>query len=84
MDIIDQACIIDDAVSVDYAARDIHKINEYPDEPLGGTVLASMPTPTILAGVISSPFISVENFTVETLPGNINYRKMSFNAAKLK
>jgi hypothetical protein len=76
--------VIDDAKSTDYQAREIHKINEYPEDPIGGEVITEMKTPKGIAStMISAEVITLENFVVEKLPADINYRALHFDESKL-
>ncbi len=83
LDIINRACTIDDAKSAEYDYRLIRKINEFPDEPYGGDVITMMKTPQWAKIAIPAEEIAIEQFAIEKLPEQIQFRKLYFDAKKL-
>jgi hypothetical protein len=77
LDIIHQHCIIDDARSADYQARELRKINEWPDDPYPGCLKTEKHKVERWAKVLIQPeWIALETFAIEKLPVNIQYRKL--------
>ena len=83
LEIINTACTIDDSEDVEWVSREIHKINEWPDEPLGGEVLQAMAVPQFAKALIKSDTITIEKFTVDELPDGFLHRRLKFNASRL-
>ncbi len=72
---ITQNCIVDDAVRPEYTSREIVKINENPDEPIG-EVLKEMPVPEWARAMIGSDIITLERRMVESLPDGVLFKRL--------
>jgi len=73
--LINEQCIIDDTKRPDYEPREIVKINEFPDEPIG-QVKARIKTPQWAKIMIQAEEISLEQRIVETLPDYILHKSL--------
>jgi hypothetical protein len=80
LDVINQRGVVDDVTSTTYYAREIRKINEFPDDPYPGRIKSvRMKTPQWAKIMIKPAWVSLETFAVESLPTNIQYRKLYLN-----
>jgi len=73
--IINEDCIIDDTKRPKYEPREIVKINEYPDEPIG-QVKARIKTPQWAKIMIQPDEITLEQRIAEKLPDYILYKSL--------
>jgi len=73
--IINEDCVIDDTKRPVYEPREIIKINEYPDEPIG-QVKARIKTPQWAKIMIQASEITLEQRIVEKLPDYILYKSL--------
>ncbi len=83
LSVITERCIVDDAKSAEYEAREIRKINEYPDEPYPGFIKSEVIAVPDWAKILIKPnYVSIENFAIESLPENVLFRKLYLNTKK--
>lgn len=73
--VINEDFIIDDTQRPIYEPREIIKINEYPDEPIG-IVKARIKTPQGAKILIQPDEVTLEQRIIEKLPANILFKKM--------
>jgi len=73
--IINEDCVIDDTQRPVFEPREIVKINEYPDEPIG-EVKARIKTPQWAKIMIQPDKITLEQRIVEKLPDYILYKSL--------
>jgi len=75
MQVITGDFVIDDTKRPRWAERRIHKVNEFPDEPIGRK-LSSIYVPEWFSAFSSAEAISFEEEVVEKLPPHIFYKQM--------
>jgi hypothetical protein len=76
LQVINENYLIDDTKRPTYQPREIVKINEDPEMPIGN-VLKTMKTPDWSKILISSDEITLEQRMVEKLPNDILFKKMA-------